>query len=508
MIPLLMVAIFLPLFVLGCFGVFSIFEHGYVLHFIALLAACALLSTIPLWAKRKTKPESVAILEESFVEASGDWGSYDIDVWNKLNYEISQKLNENAEWKVLQDHALNLITCTSEQYHSNNKRKELAFTIPELLMMVEEISRRYRVILETHVPFIENFSLSLLKQGYDNKEKVKSSLKSATWFWNVYRLVRMVSPVSAIVSELRCQAINKLMTHVNSEVQFKLKQALLQEVVSVAIDLYSGRFKVDDEGLDSSHSNQEDNKRRAAPLDPLRVCLVGQVSSGKSSVINALTDGMNAEVNKLPSTEKVTVHQCSLEGIDTLDLVDLPGFDGDKSTERKLLKEVVNCDLVIWVLKANQPARTLDSEFKALLDSYYAKEENRSIKRPVAIGVLNQVDRLHPITEWLPPYELQSPKSKKAQAIKDAVDFNRRLLDFETLLPISVSEDKTFFNLKELEVLLDKHYYDGVQTQLNRRRNEAVDAVELTDQAKRVYQSGKSLFKIMKKNKSEGPQAP
>jgi predicted GTPase len=368
------------------------------------------------------------------------------------------------------------------------------------LRMAEEISRRYRVILETHVPFIEDFSLSLLKQGYDKQEIVKSGFNKATWLWNIYRLVRIASPLTAVISEFRGQAINKLLSHVNAELQIKLKQALLQEVVSVAIDLYSGRFKVDDEGLGSSQSSQEDNNRRAAPLDPLRVCLVGQVSSGKSSVVNALTKRMVAEVNTLPSTDKVIVHECSFEGMDTLNLVDLPGFDGDKSTDKKLQKEVVNCDLVIWILKANQPARELDTGFKTLLDGYYEKEENRSRKRPIVVGVLNQVDRLSPVTEWHPPYELLAPQSEKGRTIKEAVDYNRELFDFETLLPLSVSEEKAFFNLGVLESLLDKHYNDGIQAQLNRRRNEAADNFELTDQAKRIYQSGKSLFNIMKKS--------
>ncbi len=501
MLPLLIVAIILPVIVLVGFGVFALFEYGYSLHFISLLAICALLSFFPLWwfkHKAKQEKETVTVtVGESFVTASDNWGDYDNQVWNILNQQIIQQLKECSEWWALQQHALTLITKTAEQYHHNNKRKELAFTLPELLIMTEEISRRYRIILEAHVPFVENFSLSLLRQGYESKEKIKSGLKSATWIWNIYRIVRMTSPVVAILSEIRGQFISKILTHVSSEIQFKLKQALLQEVVSVSIDLYSGRFKVDDTDMSSSLSSQADTKRIATPLDPLRICLIGQVSSGKSSLVNALTKGMVAEINVLPSTDKVTVYKCSIEGMDALSLVDLPGLDGQKSTEKKLLQEVVNCDLVIWVLRANQPARSLDSEFKVLLDSYYAETENRSLKRPVIIGVLNQVDRLNPITEWEPPYQLEVPKSEKAKTIKAAVNYNQELLGFSTLLPISVSEDRPFFNLKELELLLDRYYYEGAQAQLNRRRNEATN-FELSDQAKRIYQTGQSLFKIIK----------
>ena len=501
MLPLLIVAILLPIIILVGFGVFALFKYGYILHFIALLAICALLSFLPLWwFRHKIKQESITVTtEESFVEASDNWGDYDNQVWTGLNHHIVQQLEKSAEWGSLHQHALVLITMAAERYHGNNKRKELEFTLPELLIMTEEVSRRYRIILESHVPFVENFSLSLLRQGYDNKEKIKSGLKSATWIWNTYRIIRMASPVVAILSEIRGQFIGKVLSHVSSEIQFKLKQALLQEVVSVSIDLYSGRFKVDEINLDSSLSYQADKKRIATPLDPLRICLIGQVSSGKSSLVNALTAGIIAEISALPSTNKVMVYHCSVEGVEALSLVDLPGFDGLKSTGKKLLQEVVNCDLVLWVLKANQPARSLDSEFKALLDKYYAEPENRSLKRPVIIGVLNQVDRLNPINEWKPPYALNPPKSNKEKTIKSAVDYNQELLGFSTLLPMSVSENKQPFNLQELELLLDRYYYEGAQAQLNRRRNEAANNFELSDQAKRIYQTGQSLFKIIKR---------
>ncbi|MDZ7663761.1 MAG: GTPase domain-containing protein [Desulfotignum sp.] len=38
----------------------------------------------------------------------------------------------------------------------------------------------------------------------------------------------------------------------------------------------------------------------APPLEPLRICFVGQTGSGKSSIINALVDAMVAEPNPLP----------------------------------------------------------------------------------------------------------------------------------------------------------------------------------------------------------------
>ncbi len=493
--PLLAVALILPLLMLGLFGLIALIDYGYILHFVALLAFCALLVTALRYIQGRSSPETASLPEGDLVTASADWSDYDTLVWDRLNRKIAEQLQENAEWGQLQEHALALIRAAAENYHDKGNRKELAFSIPELLMMVEEISRRYRLLLKSHVPFIENTRLSLLVQGYDNKEKLKAHFRSAKWVWNSYRMLRLVNPLTAVLAELRSQVIGKMMTQVSTEFQLKLKQALLQEAVSVAIDLYSGRFRAAEL---QQVTQPQDRGNMAQPLDPLRICFVGQTGSGKSSIVNALVDTMVAEVNPLPSTSATTVHQCRIEGMDMVHLVDLPGLDGDSKTTKNLLKEVTSSDLIIWVLKANQPARSLDCDFKQQLDAFYLETDQRSRKRPDIIGVLNQVDRLPPVQQWHPPVDLEHPDTPKEKAIKAALEHNRDLLGFNELIPLAVAENKQACNLGELKMLLDRHYQQGLQTQLNRRRIEAGGVGSISAQAGRLYQSGRSLFAIIR----------
>ena len=96
----------------------------------------------------------------------------------------------------------------------------------------------------------------------------------------------------------------------------------------------------------------------------MRVAVIGQISAGKSSVINAIAGEIKAEVSTVPTTDDVCVHKRDVDGIDLVHLVDLPGIDGKPETDELILEQLVNSDLIFWVLKANQPARELDAEFK------------------------------------------------------------------------------------------------------------------------------------------------
>jgi len=495
LVPFLVMLLLLPVLVLLGFGAYAIYRLGFLFDFVGLLLACTALAAIPsLWVKHRVKKQQSAVAQigDNLVTGSEDWSDYDRVVWDKLNVSIKDLLQQDVRWEALRPHALSIVREAAGEYHTK-KHGEWVFTVPELLRMTEEVSRRYRILLKQHVPLIENINLSTMRLVYDHRDKQQT----AQDIWNVYRLVRLFTP-AGVIAEARSQIMSYLFRDLKDEVQMTLKRAFLQEVASVAIDLYSGRFKVDDESIGASRSYQADQQRLAAPPEPLRVCFLGQVSAGKSSIINALIGRSAAEVSQLPSTDQVRIYQLLLSGEAALSLVDLPGLDGEAATDELLFTEIKQCDVLVWVLKANQPARALDSAFREHLDAWYTQTKNRARKRPVTISVLNQVDRLPPVNEWSPPYDVDTDTSPKVKTIRDALAYNEALLSFKTLIPLSVSADKPHFNLSALEALLDKYYEEGLQTQLNRLRLEAAEAFSVQDQFKRAYRMGQSLFKASK----------
>uniref|UniRef100_UPI0018E44F42 GTPase family protein n=1 Tax=Vibrio splendidus TaxID=29497 RepID=UPI0018E44F42 len=271
------------------------------------------------------------------------------------------------------------------------------------------------------------------------------------------------------------------------------KQALLDEVAAVAIDLYSGRFSIEDEALKASDVSEVDEQRFAPELEPVRIVLVGQTSSGKSSLINALKQELVAEVDVLPSTDTSTVYNAFVDDNDVR-VVDLQGLDGNPKTEALMLKEMTQADVVLWVLKANQSARELDKQLKDKFDAFYDDPKNISRKKPIVVSVVNQVDRLKPVDEWQPPYDLENPTSTKAKIIAQALEYNHMLLKTDIVLPLAIAPEKAEFGLEVLKRTLIEGIADANNVQRNRQRLEAMKrGTSIKGQLNKAVKAGKKV---------------
>ncbi|MGR5062150.1 GTPase family protein [Photobacterium sp. DNB22_13_2] len=488
--PLVFASLIIPFFVLAGWGLFQIIQDDQWLFLSVLIASSSLVVIIGAISlrqvRRNTSEEGVQLGGDYDVAPSGEWGEFDREVWNELNPAIARHLEQDDSWIGLREHALSLSMEVASQYYPERDTQALSFTAPEFLLMLEKVSHRYRHFLLTHIPFAETLKLSYFQQGYQHKEKLGAAKK----FYDVYRVFRAMTP-AGLVAEARGQLLGRLFDEVSEEVQHSLKKVLLQEVLSVAINLYSGRYKADGGELDNSET---DSDHFADVLEPLRVAIIGQVSAGKSSLVNTFVGNMVAEVSAIPSTENIVIHRCYVDGIDIIHLVDLPGIDGQEKTNKLLVNQMAQSDIVLWVLKANQPARKSDVILRQQFDEYYQQANNRSRKKPQVIMVLNQVDRLSPALEWQPPYDLSAPQSAKANTIKAALDFNKAKIMPDDDVVVAMPPNEQPYNMDSLAEALLSAFQGGVNTQLNRRRIEHRSDT-LTKQAKRLYRLGKVAVK-------------
>ncbi|NOI02252.1 GTP-binding protein [Vibrio kanaloae] len=490
----------LPSIIMMGFGIFLAIKYGYLLEMSIVIVVSTLFFTIPLYVSSRSSRQALyrqsvihkspsnteqngigdseseikhdnIDINDALVKASLDWSQKELSIWNESKHYVRQQLMVDVEWGNLDQTGLEILEFVAEKFD----KKPLDFSIPEGLKLFEEVSRRYKLVVREHIPGIEYLKVSYIKAGYEAYDRYGELglkiVKAAIWGNHLKNLY--LNPLKVVSDLGREQATSSMTKGVVDDMQYAAKQALLDEVAAVAIDLYSGRFSIEDEALRTSEVSELDEQRFAPELEPVRIVLVGQTSSGKSSLINALKQELVAEVDVLPSTDASTVYNAFVDDNDVR-VVDLQGLDGNAKTEVLMLKEMTQADVVLWVLKANQSARELDKQLKDKFDAFYDDPKNISRKKPIVISVVNQVDRLKPVNDWQPPYDLGNPTSTKAKTIAQALEYNHMLLQTDIVLPLAIAPEKVEFGLEALKRTLIEGIADANNVQRNRQRLEAI----------------------------------
>ncbi|MBT9239767.1 GTPase family protein [Vibrio splendidus] len=517
-------AIFPSIIMMG-FGVFLAVKYGYLLEMSIAIAVSTLVFTIPLFissrssrdsssrsSRRSSSTEpfsnkesdglgedasesdsqhSKADINDALVKASTDWSQKELSIWNDSKHHVRQQLMVDIEWGNLDQTGLEVLEFVAKKFD----KKSLDFSIPEGLKLFEEVSRRYKLVVREHIPGIEYLKVSYIKAGYEAYDKYgdlgQKIVKAAIWGNHLKNLY--LNPLKVVSDLGREQATSSMTRGVVDDMQYAAKQALLDEVAAVAIDLYSGRFSIENGALKASDVSELDEQRFAPELEPVRIVLVGQTSSGKSSLINALKQELVAEVDVLPSTDTSTVYNAFVDDNDVR-VVDLQGLDGNPKTEALMLKEMTQADVVLWVLKANQSARDLDKQLKDRFDAFYDDPKNISRKKPIVVSVVNQVDRLKPVDDWQPPYDLENPISTKAKIIAQALEYNHILLQTDIVLPLAIAPEKVQFGLDTLRQTLIERIADANNVQRNRQRLEAMKrGTSVKGQLNKAVKAGKKV---------------
>ena len=492
-----------PVLIMMGFGVVLAIKYGYLLQLSIAIALSTLAVAIPLYMISRlpnetgfeSGNETPLVTDDSYVQASDDWSQTELAIWQDAQSYTRERLQAGLDWKQLNEAGLDILEIVAQKFG----KKTLDFSIPEILKLFEEVSRRYNLVVKEHIPGVEYIKVSHIKAGYAAYDKYgelgKKAVKAAIWANHAKNLY--LNPLKVAVDLTKQQATSTMTKGFVDDMQLKAKEALLDEVAAVAIDLYSGRFSLEDTDLLASNSSVSDEEHLAAALEPIRIVIVGQTGAGKSSVINILKDELAAEVDVLPSTQYSTVYSATINDIEVR-LVDLRGLDGSAETERQMLNEMTQADLVLWMLKANQSARNLDKQLNDSFQAFYENPQNVSSRKPVLIAVINQVDKLKPLAEWQPPYDLENPSSAKAKIIVQAVTYNQALLQSDISLPLSIADNKAHLGVEALKQTLTDCIGEASKVQRNRQRVEAMRrGVPFKTQLDRAVNVGKKVVTDM-----------
>jgi GTP-binding protein EngB required for normal cell division len=283
---------------------------------------------------------------------------------------------------------LEVLEAVAPHFHPDDDRPALEVPLAHVAALVELVARDFRRALAENVPWGQRVTLGRLLWW---KEKGKLAWPIGTYAWQLNRIRRLVTrPATAMVQEVQDHWGQNLALRSASGLKRWAIDYCVTKAGDYAIQLYSGGFILDDE-----QRGRLSATATAVPFDrePLQVLVVGQVKSGKSSLVNALLGEPRAVVDALPATDAVDLYECQPEGLPPLILRDTPGYGAtaaDADAFSRLRGDIEQCDLLLMVCTARSAARKADCELLARIHQFYQREPARMM--PPVVYLLTHVD--------------------------------------------------------------------------------------------------------------------
>jgi predicted GTPase len=462
---LLIVALALPWLALLVLGTVWLWQGGYVWVWAITAAALGLLAwPLARFVRRRANQDARVALGER-AAPSPAWNVREREAWS----EVLAIADTTAPFSVteidpLVASARQIIEAVAGRLHPESQSPWAQFSVPEILLLTERVSRDLRREALRTIPGIR-----IVKLGHVLWLKQKVERYGPVWNvgYSVWRLARLWNPATAVGREISRIFDDKFGTVLLDRLRARVTQEFVLEVGRAAIDLYSGRLALSEEELRLARE-RDAAPAVAEPVAPVRILLVGQVNAGKSSLVNALAQETRCNVGPLPTTARAAEYQLELEGRPAVSLVDMPGL-GDGTTP-DLLAQAERADLIIWVASATQPARSPDSQS---LSHFRARAATQLVRRaPRVVLALTHVDELRPAHEWMPPYDVAAPAGPKARNIRAAIDSVANALDFpaDAIVPVAMPPGREPYNIDGLWARIAVELDQAKLVQLDRLR--------------------------------------
>jgi uncharacterized protein len=476
---LLALTVALPWVSLMVLGLLWLWQSGYVWAW-AIAAAVFGLPAIPLsrLVRRRANAEA-RIAMGDLAEPSRNWNAVERGAWSDvLAIADTAAPFSFTETQSLAKSARHIIDVVARRFHPEAHSAWAQFSLPEALLLSERLCRDVRREAVRHIPGIRTLRLSDLLWVQRQNDRFGAGLRLGYEFWRLARAA--INPIQAAGSETSRVFVDKAATVLSYRLRAYATRLFTLEVGRAAIDLYSGRLVLSKEEL--RDAQERDTADVAAPVAPIRIILMGQVSAGKSSLVNALAREIRSAVGPVPTTSRATEYRLEVEGSPAVFVVDMPGLD--ERVEPELRTQIARADLILWVASATQPAR--DPDYQALDNIRRSAETQLARRAPPILLALTHIDELSPANEWTPPYNIADPEGMKARRIRAAVDAVARVLKLpaSAIVPIAMPVNREPYNIDALWARIAVEVDEAKLVQLDRLRlgQRGLNLRELADQ--------------------------
>ena len=203
-----------------------------------------------------------------------------------------------------------------------------------------------------------------------------------------------------------------------------------------------------------------------------KIALYGSSGVGKSSIINAILGKQKAEIHRYKETTlKHEIYKFPRQGWE-INFIDSRGIGANDSSEasQAAIDYIVQqkVDIILFVIIADERGyKTQNIDFLGKVKNAHYKQYKSEL--PVIL-VLNKIDKIEPISDWSPPYNLkinsisQQPETahhRKEQEIQVCIRI--RLEEYQdlihTFVPICAhwdKDDNRKYNIEELVLKIYK----------------------------------------------------
>ncbi|MEH2142588.1 GTPase family protein [Nostoc sp.] len=353
------------------------------------------------------------------------------------------------DWQTFWTRCQDLVVAIAHIYNPQIQYPLLNIYVPQAYGLIRGTVDDLDQWMQKLSPVLNQVTVGQAYQGYEVYRKLEPSARK---FWKAWNWAQWVlNPVAAVAKQVSQGSSNQATQQLLGNLSQLFREAALRNLCRQAIALY-GRGTLPASATAVSTPTVPKVKTQtlreiltqAQPAEaveqkPVNILLVGRTGSGKSSLINTLFQADLAEVDVLPSTDRIQNYQWQTQSGETLTLWDTPGYEQvNRAALRDLVLDyAINADLLLLATPALDPALQMDVDF--------LQDMKAEVADLPAIAIVTQVDRLRPIREWQPPYDWEWGDRSKEIAIREATQYRAKLLGnfCNLVLPVVTADSKT-----------------------------------------------------------------